>query len=71
VVRATRFAAELGGLAGKQFTPEQGAFAPGPVSAGRPLSELSRDDLHRLMIAGQQAQRRLEDSAEDNADPLG
>lgn len=70
-VKATRFVAELAGLTGKQFVPEQGAFAPGPVAAGRPLSELSRDDLHRLMIAGQQAQQRLEDnSAEDIADPL-
>lgn len=70
VVRATRFAAELAGLTGKQFTPEAGAFAPHNAAPSRPLSELTRDELHKLMIAGQQAQARLLDSAEDIADPL-
>lgn len=70
IIAATRFAAELAGLAGAG-APEAGQFAPGRLLPGKPLEELSRDELHRLMVQGQAAQDRLlGDSAETIADPL-
>jgi hypothetical protein len=70
VVHATRFAAELAGLY-RTGAPEAGTFAPGPAAPLKPLAEMSREELHRLMIQGQQAQDRLlNDSADDFADPL-
>ena len=72
IVAATRFAAELAGLS-SAGAPEAGQFSPAPMAPGKPLSDLSRDELHRLMVQGLAAQQRLVDaseSADPNADPL-
>lgn len=72
-VAATRFVAELAGLY-RTGAPEAGAYAPGPVGPAKPIAEMTREELARLMVQGQQAQARLldhlDDSAPDTADPL-
>jgi hypothetical protein len=67
IIAATRFAAELAGLS-TAGAPEAGQFAPGSMLPSKPLADLSREELHRLMIQGQAAQRRLLDA--DNAEPI-
>jgi len=63
LVQASRFAAELAGMYATG-TPLSGAYAPGSVQPGKPLSEMTRAELERLASTGLQ---RLDQWAKQHA----
>lgn len=74
VIRAGRFAAELGGLiapGSRGHAAEAGLYAPSDVAgAGRSISDLSAAELALTAERGARAIQELTDSDDDTVDPL-
>jgi len=70
-VHAGRFVAEIAGLY-RTGAPEAGIYAPGPLTSGRNIGEMSAAELTRVAAAGQAALARLasETVSENETSPL-